>query len=63
MWMPLPCYSSDAPPKPQALRQLISQLLSKTEEEKDRTQTFSCPKPYVALQVHFMRHLGVFGEA
>lgn len=40
MWMPLPCYSSDAPPKPWASRQLMSQLQSKTEAEKDEAQAF-----------------------
>lgn len=44
MWMPPPCYSSDAPPKPRASRQFMSQLLSKTEAEKDRGQVFFMSK-------------------
>lgn len=64
MWMPLPCYSSDALPKPWASRQLMSQLPSKTEAEKDGAQTFFFKlKLCVTLQARFMRHLGVFREA
>lgn len=49
MWMPLPCYSFDAPPKLWASGQFMSELPSKTEAEKDRTQGLSCPKLRVTL--------------